>query len=110
VDLIARALDCMIRGFDGHQFAEAVITMNNDLEYQRIASQIRSFTVPAVIALSKSIPQLGAHITAYEEQFTGFMGEFLEGPTWEQEEREESGEPEVVEFVKSSKRKAAVVA
>jgi hypothetical protein len=108
VGLINNALNCMSRGIDGHQFADAVITMNTDLEYDRLVSQIQSVTVPVLIQLCKGIPQIGPHVTAYEEQFARFLSEFVEGPY----EYGDSGEPEdeSAKSGPSKHKKAAVVA
>jgi hypothetical protein len=97
----------MNRAIDGHTFADSLIVMNGDLEYQQIAGQIRVLTVPVVIAAAKAIPAFAQAVTVYESQFQTFISEFLEGPDGGDAEDEV---PETVNGpVRDQKRKPVAV-
>jgi hypothetical protein len=44
------AIRCMQRGYDGHYFADSIILMNNEMEYDNIVSQIEAISIPVVVA------------------------------------------------------------
>jgi hypothetical protein len=93
VVLINQALNCMNRGIDGHQCAQAIIDLNGDLSYDTLIQQINQAGVPVVIELAKGIPELTAQIVAYEPQLRQFVEEFVQGPQYDDEAREEQRQP-----------------
>jgi hypothetical protein len=93
VVLINQALNCMNRGIDGHQCAQAIIDLNGDLSYDTLVQQIKQAGVPVVIELAKGIPELTAQIVAYEPQLRAFVEEFVQGPQYDDEATEEQRQP-----------------
>jgi hypothetical protein len=90
--LLTSAISCLQRGVDGYRFADSVIVMQNELEYQSIVSQIELMTIPAIVAMAKGVPQIGDYVTRYEPQFIRFVEEFVAGP--EAEDAEDDSEQE----------------
>jgi hypothetical protein len=85
IALLMTAIGSMQRGCDGYQFAESVIVLNGDMEYENIVAQIKEMTVPVVVSLAKGAPQIGEIVGRYEKQFTAFLSEFIEGPDTEED-------------------------
>jgi hypothetical protein len=88
--LMMSAISCMQRGVDGHHFADSVIVMQNEMEYEGIVNQIEVMTIPAIVALAKAAPQIGDYVTKFESQFIRFIQEFVEGPDAEDDSEPES--------------------
>jgi hypothetical protein len=78
--LLMSGISCMQRGIDGHDFANSVIVMHGELEFEALVNHLQTIGVPMVIALAKSMPQAGPYITKYQPQFTRFLTEFVAGP------------------------------
>jgi hypothetical protein len=93
VMLINQALNCMNRGIDGHQCAQAIMDLNGDLAYDALVQQIKDTGVPVVIELVKGIPELTTQATAYEAPLRAFIEEFLQGPPYDDEATEEERQP-----------------
>jgi hypothetical protein len=91
--LINQALNCMNRGVDGHQAAQAFIDWNGDLAYDALARQLREAGMPVVIGLAKGIPELAAQTTMYEAPLRTFLEEFLQGPQYDDEDAEQESQP-----------------
>jgi hypothetical protein len=86
----------MNRQIDGHQAAAAVCDLNGELVYSNLVQQINAVGVPAMIELTKGVPELSAQVTTYEVQLRQFMMEFVEGPWNDEDDDEESTEDAVV--------------
>ena len=89
--LLMSAINCMQRGIDGHQFADSVIVMHGELEFEALVTHLQTIGIPVVIALAKGMLQAGAYVAKYEPQFTRFLSEFLAGPDVPEDEIEEDG-------------------
>jgi hypothetical protein len=85
VSLINQALNCMNRGIDGHQCAQAIIDLNGQLAHEALAQQIKAAGVPIIVELAKGIPELTAQVSAYEAPLRAFIEDFLEGPQYDDE-------------------------
>jgi hypothetical protein len=90
--LLTSAISCLQRGVSGYRFADSVIVMHNELEYEAIVNQIEVMTIPAIVAMAKGVPQIGDYVTRYEPQFIRFVEEFIAGP--DAEDGEDDSEQE----------------
>jgi hypothetical protein len=80
--LVSQAINCMNRGIDGHVCADAFIDLSGELAYDSLVAQIKATTVPVVVELAKSIPELKNQVTSFEEQLKVFITEFVAGPEY----------------------------
>lgn len=78
--LLMSAINCLQRGIDGAMFADSIITLHGELEYEALVTNLQTIGIPMVIALAKGMPQAGPYISKYEPQFTRFLSQFLAGP------------------------------
>jgi hypothetical protein len=79
ITLVSQALNCLNRGVDGHECAQAVIDLNGDLTYGALVQQIQGAGIPVVLELAKGIPELSSQVITYEQSLKEFIEQFLRG-------------------------------
>jgi hypothetical protein len=79
---VSQALNCLNRGVDGYECAQALIDLNGDLTYGALVQQIQGAGIPVVLELAKGIPEISLQVITYEQPLKEFMEQFLQGPEY----------------------------